>query len=311
MEQSFEPAYLKTRRTGKLSRKVAEAYNMMESCVLCGRYCKANRMKGEEGFCKIGKVALVASFGPHHGEETPIAGACGSGTVFFSRCNLGCLFCQNYDISHFYAGKRYSSDQLADIFLEIKEMRCHNLNLVTPTHQMPMIIEALEIAADRGFDLPLVWNCGGYESPETLAVLDGLVDVYMPDFKFWDEAPSEKYLNASDYPEIARAATKEMHRQVGDLVIDEDGLTRRGLLVRHLVMPENLAGTESLVRWIAREISPNTYINVMKQYHPSFKAGEFPEIERLITDLEFRQALDWAKKAKLRIDREVAPRKLL
>jgi putative pyruvate formate lyase activating enzyme len=266
-------------------------------------------MSGEEGFCKTGKIALLPSFGPHHGEESPLVGDCGSGTVFFARCNLGCLFCQNYDISHLNAGKNYSANQLAEIFLEVKEMRCHNLNLVTPTHQMPMIIEALDVAASQGFDLPLIWNCGGYESPEALAVLDGLVDVYMPDFKFWDEAPSRKYLCAPDYPEIARAAIKEMHRQVGDLVIDEDGVARRGLLIRHLVMPGNLAGTESLVRWIAREVSPNAYINVMNQYHPCFKAINFPEINKTITNPEHRKALGAAAKAGLRLDREITQRR--
>jgi putative pyruvate formate lyase activating enzyme len=300
---SYKPAYLKLNENGELRNRVRQAYKLLNPCALCGRYCSINRMEDEIGFCSLEKTAVISSYGPHFGEESPLVGISGSGTIFFSSCNLGCVFCQNFDISNGREGITYSPAQLAKIMLKLMKMGCHNINLVTPTHQMPVILESLAIAAEEGLDLPLVWNCGGYESQESLGILDGIVDIYMPDFKFWNEEPSKKYLQAPRYPEVARAAIKEMHRQVGDLVMDAKGVAYRGLLVRHLVMPENLSRTDKFIEWLADEISPNTYINIMDQYRPCFRAPEFMEINRRITRQEYIQAVNWAKDAGLRLDK--------
>lgn len=307
--KDFEPAYLKTIREEKLSPKIEKAYQLLKSCVLCGRRCKVNRLEGQVGFCKVADELIVSSYGPHHGEEAPLVGSRGSGTIFLTYCNLGCVFCQNYDISHLGHGNRYTIDRMAEVMLKIQKMGCHNLNLVTPTHQLPMILKALKQAALGGLEIPVVWNCGGYESREALQILDGIVDIYMPDFKFWDEKPAARYAYAPDYPRVAREALKEMHRQVGDLKMDSRGIAQRGLLVRHLVMPNNLAGTGEFVDWLAREVSPDTYINVMAQYRPCYKAGEYKEINRRPTSSEYNQAVKWAKEAGLRLDSEVAPRR--
>jgi len=300
----IKPAYIEAREKGLLKEKIKQAYKLMESCVLCGRYCRVNRMKGEKGFCKTGKEARISSFGPHFGEESPLVGRYGSGTIFLTGCNLGCIFCQNYDISILREGSGVSIEKLADTMLNVRDRGCHNVNFVTPTHQLPMILKALDIAVEKGLDIPVVWNCGGYESPEALEILDGVVDIYMPDFKFFDKEPAKKYLNAPDYQEIACKALKEMHRQVGDLQTDERGIATRGLLVRHLVMPGGLAGTIKFVKWLADAISPNTYINVMAQYRPCYKASRYPEIDRRITSEEFQDAIQAARNAGLRIDKE-------
>lgn len=302
MPGKYEPAYIKTHREGKLAEKVRKAYKLMESCSLCGHYCRVNRLKRETGFCRAGDKLRVSSFGPHHGEESPLVGHYGSGTIFFTGCNLGCVFCQNYDISQMERGSRYRADKLARTILYIQSLGCHNINFVTPTHQLPMILEAVLISADLGLNLPIVWNCGGYESPEALEILDGVVDIYMPDFKYWDEETARKYSKAPNYPEIARAALKEMHRQTGDLVMDEYGTAQRGLLARHLVMPDGLAGTEEFVRWLAQEVSRNTYLNVMAQYHPCYMAEKYPEINRPVTSQEYSRARKWAKEQGLRLD---------
>jgi putative pyruvate formate lyase activating enzyme len=309
MEQKFEPKYVKTHRAGMLSKKVEEAYKLMESCVLCCRYCRVNRMKGEMGFCKIGKTAVVHSALKHFNEEIPLVGDYCVGVVLFSGCNLGCCFCKVPDSSNLRMGNMYSPQQLADIFFEISRTGCYKLELITSSHQIPMFLEALEIAASQGFDLPIIWNCGGYESPEALAILDGVVDIYLPNFKFWDEEHSKKYLSAPDYPEKARAAIKEMQRQVGDLVIDEDGMARRGLILRQLVLPANLAGTDKLVKWVVEELSPGTYMHMEKLYCPNHKAGDFPEINRPATDEENDMAYRWAEEAGLRleVEREIEP----
>lgn len=227
----------------------------------------------------------------------------GSGTIFFTHCNLGCVFCQNYTISHLGEGEEISTRRLASIMLELQQMGCHNINLVTPTHQVPMIMEALLVASQQGLQLPVVYNSGGYESIETLRLLEDIVDIYMPDIKYADPEVAKRLSLAEDYPEVAKRAVKEMHRQVGDLIINEEGIALRGLLVRHLVLPEGLAGTEEVVRFLAEEISKETYVNIMNQYYPCYRASEFPPLNRRITSKEFIEALELAKKAGLkRID---------
>jgi putative pyruvate formate lyase activating enzyme len=250
----------------------------------------------------------VSSSGPHFGEEAPLVGAGGSGTIFLSHCNLGCLFCQNEDISHGGGGRITTPQAIASTMLGLQKRGCHNINFVTPTHQAPFLLEAVLLAIPQGLKVPVVWNCGGYESMESLTLLDGIVDIYMPDFKYWDEEPARRYSLAGNYPEVARAALKEMHRQVGILTMDNEGVALRGLLIRHLVMPGEIAGTGKFVEWAARELSPDTYVNIMAQYHPSFRAHEFPELNRRITAQEYRRAVEAGRRAGLRLDCDVAPR---
>lgn len=295
----FEPAYLRLYKEKKLNEKVELLYKKLLSCDICPRKCKVNRMDGEKGYCKIGVKTMVSSFGPHFGEESPLVGHSGSGTIFFTYCNLGCLFCQNYDISHLGYGEEVDEKKLALIMLKLKKMGCHNINFVTPTHVIPQILKALSFAIEGGLDLPLVYNTGGYDSVETLRVLKGVFDIYMPDFKYFDPEVSKKYSNAEDYPLVVKEALKEMHTQVGDLVIDEKGIAKRGLLIRHLVLPENLAGTKDAMRFISEELSPNSYVNVMEQYRPEFKAKNFPFLNRRITKDEFLYAIKMAKDAGL------------
>ena len=297
------PSYLKLSRSGELKERVKSALDILKSCSLCPHNCKVNRFNDERGFCKIGRFSVVASYFPHHGEEDCIKGWRGSGTIFFSGCNLQCVFCQNWDISHYRAGEVSDALRLAEIMLELQALGCHNINLVTPTHVVPQILEALSVAVERGLRLPIVYNTGGYDSLETLKLLDGIVDIYMPDFKIWDEQVAKRFLHAEDYPEIARQAIKEMWRQVGDLVIDNYGLARRGLLIRHLVMPCGLAGTKEFSEWLVREVSKDTYVNIMNQYHPDGLVLEpegrqlFRDIARRITDEEYRMAVQEAKNA--------------
>lgn len=306
----FEAGYLKLFKDGKLHSKVEEAYKLMEKCSLCARNCGVNRLKDEKKFCATGITPVVSSYGPHFGEESPLVGRHGSGTIFLTNCNLGCIFCQNYDISHLSQGEPASIDSIAGMMISLKRRGCNNINFVTPTHQMPMLLEALEKSIPKGLNVPVVWNCGGYESMEALKILDGIVDIYMPDFKYWDSEPAMKYSSAKNYPEVARAAIKEMHRQVGDLKLDKEGIATRGLLVRHLVMPDNISGTKDFTWWLSKEVSPATYLNIMDQYHPCHEAHKFPEINRRITKEEYAQALKWAKEAGLkRLDQEVAPRR--
>jgi putative pyruvate formate lyase activating enzyme len=299
---NFTPSYIQSHKNGTLEAKAAQAKKMMESCRLCPRYCRVNRIQGEQGFCRTGSEIRVSGISPHFGEESPISGTRGSGTIFFVMCNLGCVFCQNYDISHLGGGSIITPEELAEAMLRLQAQGCHNINFVTPTHVTAGILEALVFAVKKGLNLPIVWNCGGYESPEALEMLDGIVDIYMPDFKFWDEKYSVKYAHAPGYPDAARNTVKEMHRQVGDLKMDNRGIAYRGLLIRHLVMPDNAAGTEELVKWLASEISPDTYINIMDQYRPCFKASQYPEINRRITGTEYKEAVESAKKSGLRLD---------
>lgn len=286
-----------------LSDIVRETESILQKCELCPRKCHVNRTAGEKGFCKTGDKPFISSWGPHFGEERPLVGRHGSGTIFFGNCNLGCIFCQNYTISHFGEGEEIPFEKLALIMLELQNSGCHNINLVTPTHQVPMILRALEIAKGKGFSLPIVYNCGGYESLRVIKLLEGIVDIYMPDFKYSDPQMALRYSGAEDYPHIARTVIKEMHRQVGDLQIDERGIAARGLLIRHLVLPEGIAGTEGVVKFIAEEVSKNTYINIMDQYHPCFRAFSSPPLNRRITDKEYRDAIKLAMDAGLkRID---------
>jgi putative pyruvate formate lyase activating enzyme len=298
-QKSFIPAYLKISKT-QLQEKIKSAEDILKSCTLCPRECRVDRTVGEKGFCNTGDEPFVSSWNPHFGEERPLVGRYGSGTIFFTHCNLGCLFCQNWTISHAGEGGIISFKTLADIMLTLQQHGCHNINLVTPTHQVPMILKSLEIAVEHGLCVPIVYNCGGYESLETLRILEGVIDIYMPDFKYADPEVAKKYSNAEDYPDIARTAIKEMHRQVGDLVLDKTGVALRGLLVRHLVLPEGLAGTEYIARFLAEEVSPDTYTNIMEQYYPCFKTEELPPLDRRITNEEFKKAVKTSLEAGLK-----------
>ncbi len=283
--------------------KAEEAVKILRSCRLCPRACGVDRTAGEKGFCGVLDKPMVSSWGPHFGEERPLVGRSGSGTIFFTGCNLGCIFCQNWTISHAMEGGELTAEVLAGVMLELQGLGCHNINLVTPTHQVPMILNSLGIARKRGLRLPLVYNCGGYEALDTIKLLDGVVDIYMPDMKYSESEPAKKYSQAEDYPQVARDALKEMHRQVGDLVADTGGIALRGLLVRHLVLPGGLAGTKGVVEFIANELSKNTYINIMDQYHPCYKAFEHPPLDRAITSAEYEEAVRMALDAGLnRID---------
>ncbi len=301
----FEAAYLKLLRTGKLEHRARSAAEHMKSCDLCARGCHVNRLLSTKGAaCRTGERAVVHSYGPHHGEERPLVGRYGSGTIFFSWCNLRCVFCQNWDISHKGRGQEISAEELAAMMLELQKMGCHNINLVSPSHVVAPILAALVVAAKNGLHLPLVYNTGGYDSPQALALLDGVIDIYMPDMKFADSEVARRHLGAPDYAEVNRAAVKEMHRQVGDLVLDENGIARRGLLVRHLVLPENLAGTDRILSFIAHEISTETYLNLMDQYRPCYRADEYPPLDRRPSGAEFREAVLLTKKyGLLRLDR--------
>lgn len=300
----IEPAYINTVASGLMKEKIGEAFEILEACALCPRLCGINRLSGETGVCKAGKNASVASFNPHFGEESPLVGTGGSGTIFLSRCNLLCIFCQNYDISHEGYGEEVSAEQLAGIMLLLQRSGCHNINFVTPSHLVPQILAAVEIAAKKGLHVPLVYNTSAYDRPEVLKLLEGVFDIYMPDFKFWDPKIAKDSCDAEDYPQVAREALIEMHRQVGDLIIDESGLARRGLLVRHLVLPQGLAGTREIMRFIARELSPNTYINIMPQYRPCGRASEIKALAAFPSRTEYETALQIAKEEGItRLDR--------
>lgn len=290
---TFVPAYCKLSKA-ELWDKVRRAEDILRKCNLCPRNCEVDRTSGQVGFCRTGDKPFVASWGPHFGEERPLVGRFGSGTIFFGFCNLGCIFCQNWTISHLGEGNEISVERLAEIMLEIHDMGCHNINLVTPTHQMPMILHSIAIASEMGLNIPIVYNCGGYESTEALKILEDVIDIYMPDFKYSNPEMALKYSKAKNYPEKAKDAIKEMHRQVGDLIIDERGIAVRGLLIRHLVLPEGIAGTKEVVRFIAEEISKNTYINIMDQYYPCYKAFEHPALNRKIMTKEYSEAIKMA-----------------
>lgn len=294
----FQPAYIESFKSGRLQQLVDASEKILENCSLCPRKCQVNRTNGQLGICKTGRNAIVASYAPHFGEEEPLVGTFGSGTIFFTHCNLGCNFCQNFDISHEGYGVEVSASHLARIMINLQHLGCHNINLVTPTHVIPQILKALVPAVKNGLNIPLVYNSGGYDSVETLRMLEGIVDIYMPDFKFWDESIAAQTCNAPDYPDVARRAIREMHRQVGDLQVF-NGKAIRGLLVRHLVLPYEAAGTGEVARFLASEVSPNTYVNIMAQYRPHGYAGETENLNRGIRNEEYRQALERAREAGL------------
>jgi putative pyruvate formate lyase activating enzyme len=275
------------------SESIQKLWDLMNPCTLCPRQCKIDRTKGKTGFCGIADMPVVSSAGPHFGEEYVLVGRGGSGTIFFAGCNLGCIFCQNSDISHQRHGSKITIEGLAEAMLGLQKLGCCNINFVTPTHVVPAIASAIELARKKGLILPTVYNTGGYDSLETLKLLDGLIDIYMPDMKYADSPVAEELSNAPDYPQINLAAVKEMHRQVGDLKT-KDGVATRGLLVRHLVLPENLAGSFEIIDFLAEEISPKTTINVMDQYRPCYRAFEHPKINRRPTRDEFQSAQQYA-----------------
>jgi len=295
---AFEPAYLALLHSGELKRRVQAAYDHLHDCDFCGRECRVDRYE-QVGACRTGVRALVSSSGPHLGEEDPLRGHRGSGTVFFAWCNLNCQFCQNYDISQLGHGQKVEPEDIASMMLSLQARGCHNINLVSPTHVVAPILAALLIAAEAGLRLPLVWNTGGYDSLAALALLDGVVDIYMPDMKYADAETGHKYSKVADYPAVNQAAVKEMHRQVGDLVLDRDGIALRGLLVRHLVLPEGLAGTPEIARFLAEEISRDTYVNVMDQYRPCYNAATLPPLARPLTRAEYDGAIQQAREASL------------
>jgi putative pyruvate formate lyase activating enzyme len=288
---AFEPAYIRAYETGVLKEKAAQAGSFLKSCMLCPRKCGVDRLAGETGFCNTGQFSLVSSYSPHFGEEAPLVGTHGSGTIFFTHCNLLCLFCQNFDISHQGVGHEVTDDELAAIMLALQNQGCHNINFVTPSHVVPQILAALEVAVEHGLNVPLVFNSGGYDCPTTLKLLDGIFDIYMPDFKFWESQVAESSCQAGDYPEVARKALAEMHRQVGDLQINDGGIALRGLLIRHLVLPGGLAGTRKVMQFIARKISPSSYVNVMSQYRPCGRAQEVKGLESHLSPEDYKNAV--------------------
>ena len=297
---SFEPAYLSLLSSGELPNRVAEAYRRLESCDICPRECGVNRRLTTRGaVCRTGELARVTSYNPHFGEEAPLVGSHGSGTIFFAWCNLHCQYCQNYEISQMGHGDEVEPQELAAMMLQLQQLGCHNINFVSPTHVVPQILDAVCIAARAGLRVPLVYNTGGYDSLRTLALLDGVFDIYMPDMKYSDEAVARRLSKVKDYPAVNQAAVAEMHRQVGDLVLDEHGIALRGLLVRHLLLPADLAGTAGVVRFLAEQVSPQTYLNIMDQYRPCYNAHEFPEVNRRISSAEYSVAVQLAREAGL------------
>jgi len=299
-ELEFEPSYLKLEREGELEKREKALWEILASCEICARGCGANRLGGETGVCSTRARIKVYSAGPHFGEERELVGSGGSGTVFFSNCNLLCCFCQNWEINHRGDGEQTSDRELADMMMALQRRGCHNINFVTPSHVVPQIVKAVRIAAAKGLRLPLVYNTGGYDNIEVIKMLDGIVDIYLPDFKYQDGELAAKYSSGvSDYPEVAAAVIKEMHRQVGDLETDSRGIATRGLIIRHLVMPNNIGGTDRLVRWIAEELGKDTYLNLMAQYRPEHKAFDYPAIARRPTREAWKEAVTWALQAGL------------
>lgn len=281
-------------------RSVKSLQRRIKSCNLCPRNCGVDRSNNQLGFCKVSDKPMISSYGPHFGEEPVLTGFGGSGTIFFTGCNLGCVFCQNYDISHLMNGEYISIEELSDIMLYLQRTGCHNINLVTPTHQIPSIFEAVDAAKRRGLKIPIVYNCGGYESVDVLREIEGMVDIYMPDVKTFSHDFAERYLKAEDYPERVKEALIEMQRQVGDLNV-EGGIAGRGLLIRHLVMPGWTDDSRAILSWISENVSRNAYVNVMDQYYPYYKACDFPEICRRITEEEFEEVYSFARKLGLRL----------
>jgi len=298
----FVPAYVKTHEQGRLQEKVEEALSLLASCTICPRNCRVNRLENIHGMCRIGRYARVSSFFPHFGEEDVLRGWRGSGTIFFAWCNLRCVFCQNFEISQIGKGQEVTPQELAGMMIQLQEMGCHNVNVVTPEHVVPQILEALPYAIDMGLRLPLVYNTGSYDSLDSIRLLDGVVDIYMPDFKLWDAEHCRTYLLARDYAAAAREVVKAMHQQVGELKVDRQGLALRGVLVRHLVMPGLLEDTRQIMHYLATEVSADTYVNIMDQYYPAWRAAreeKYAQINRRIRPDELQQAYRYAREAGL------------
>ena len=305
--EDFKPAYLSTYEKGLFPERIRRAFLLLEKCTVCPRKCSLDRTRGEKGFCRAGSFPEISSHGPHFGEERPLVGRHGSGTIFMTYCNLGCIFCQNYTISRLGEGAEISFDEFSRNMIELQRRGCHNINFVSPSHFVPHILKALPKAIEMGLSIPLVYNTGGYDSLDALKLVEGVFDIYMPDFKYVREDIAAKYSQAPDYPQAVKAALKEMHRQTGDLVMDNQGIALRGLLVRHLVLPGGLAGTREAMHYLATEISRNTYVNIMGQYYP---CGDMipPDspLARRITRQEFREAVEIAREEGLtRIDSEL------
>ena len=293
---TFLPSYLDLYEKGELSRRIQRLNEYLTECRLCPRECRVNRRTGNVGYCKAGAELEISSAFPHFGEESPLVGHHGSGTIFLTHCNLRCVFCQNYDISHLGRGEEASPQDMARAMVRLQESGCHNINFVTPTHYVPQIVSSLPDAIKMGLGIPIVYNCSGYESLEVIELLDGIVDIYMPDAKFMDERFSKSFCSAPDYPKVLKEVLKEMHRQVGDLQVNSKGIAERGLLIRHLVMPQGVASSEAVLKFIAGEISVHTYVNVMDQYRPEYQASEHSEIDRRITHKEYLEAVQIAKR---------------
>jgi putative pyruvate formate lyase activating enzyme len=296
---TFVPSYIKLFESGELEKRSERLQKILSSCTLCPRKCKVDRTAGETGVCEAGADVMISSAFPHFGEEAPLVGLSGSGTIFMTHCNLRCEFCQNADISHEGRGEVVSPRELADYMLALERRGCHNINFVTPTHYVPQIVKSLSLAIEGGLSVPIVYNTGGYDSIEVIKLLTDIVDIYMPDYKFTDRSYSKKFMNAPDYPEVIKSVLKEMHHQVGVLKTDSRGIAYRGLLIRHLVMPGGIQGTAEAARFIARELSTETYVNIMEQYRPEYKAFSFPELKRRITGEEYLDAVRLARDAGL------------
>jgi len=290
-----QPSYIALYEKGELQRRVEALGEILTSCCLCPRQCQVNRLAGERGYCRAGAEVMVSSAFPHLGEEPPLVGSHGSGTIFLTHCNLRCVFCQNYDISHLGEGRSISSAELTQQMIGLQLRGCHNINFVTPTHYVPQIVAALPLTIELGLMVPLVYNCGGYESLEVIRLLDGIIDIYMPDTKFSREGEAARYCNAPDYPRVLQEVLLEMHRQVGDLTLDERGIAYRGLLIRHLVIPQGVAGTREIMSFIAQRLSVNSYVNIMDQYRPLYQAGAYQEIDRRISPGEYHSAIEIAR----------------
>jgi putative pyruvate formate lyase activating enzyme len=288
------PSYLNLLDEDLLADRVVEAYRHLSICDVCAWECPVDRRAGKLGVCRTGELARISSYGPHFGEESPLSGTRGSGTIFFTRCNLRCQYCQNHDISQTDRGDEVEPESIAGMMLKLQSRGCHNINFVSPSHVVPQILAAVLIAAQAGLRIPLVYNTGGYDSMGMLELLDGVIDIYMPDMKYSDPVVAKRYSRIPDYPQINQKAVKEMHRQVGDLSVDKDGIAVRGLLVRHLVLPDNLAGTDEVVRYLCERVSQNTYLNIMNQYHPAYKSHHYPALNRRLTDQEYQSAVDFA-----------------
>ena len=288
------PLYLERLTLPELKQRAEALHQLLVECRICPNECLAKRTEGETGECHSTNEVYISSVGPHYGEEPPLAGTNGSGTIFFTNCNLDCQFCQNYDISHLGIGDRASITDLARAMLQLQRLGCHNINLVTPTHFTPQIVDALILAIEKGLELPIVYNCGGYESVETLKLLEDIVDIYMPDIKYSINENAHKYSGVQNYWETVKLAVKEMHRQVGDLKISKREIAQRGLLVRHLVLPNDIAGSKAVIDFIAGKVSKDTYLNLMDQYRPAFHANKYPDLNRRITHSEHKEIADYA-----------------